>query len=186
MKKILCLIIIIISFSGTAFPCDFIYKIKKTELENYPILSYIDINEETVAFYIYLKDEGNFKGIESAAIQILSPNDNQLQFGSGLIMNQDSEKKILTIGSLEINKKLISSATLFINAYQLDKTSTGWFSQSIHSSVFEYQIQLQDIYNNFKSKENAYTTHSIYNKYNDDTLKAFIEKEFKMKRGHDL
>ncbi len=48
------------------------------------------------------------------------------------------------------------------------------------------KISLKDIVEVFASDKNAYTAHSLYNKYKDEKIDSFIEKKYIKLRGHDL
>ncbi len=171
----------ILNISPSVLACAFDNKIEKSDIDQYPIIAYLNKDEEHTAFYLYLKDEGNFSGLNSVTIEIVS-NKNELIFSGSLDISKHHEEHSLLHTGFSVNNKSIQFTTIQITASQQDGTSEAGF----HSSFFIYNIKLKYIFDTFVRDKLSLDAHSLYNKYNDEKLDKFLKLKFNKNRGHDL
>ncbi len=131
---------------------------------------------------MYFKDKGNFSGLNSVSIEVLSDTNESPIFSGNLDIDKHHEKPSLLHVGFSINNKNIVFTTIKIKAYQED----GVPETGIHSSVFTYDIKLKDIFDIYSGDKISWDAHSLYNKYYDEKLDKFLKSKFKKHRGHDL
>lgn len=173
MRVYLLIFLILINITSSAFACLSVHKIEESFLNQYPIIAYLNKEKDNTSFYLYFKDEGKFRGLNSVSINILS-DANESIFSGSLVIDKHHEKPILLHVGFSVNNKSIPFTTIEITARQDDRTNKTW----IHSHVFTYDIKLKDIFDIFSGDKISSKTHTLYNKYNDEKLDKFLKSKF--------
>ncbi len=133
MKKFIIAFVLLLISASEILACAFDYKIEKKNLIELPIIAYIDLEESNSFLQFYFKSEGNFKGLSSVAIEMISETKEIIFRGKLHLSEFHLNKKLRTTG-FSIRNQNISNAFLQIYAYEQHGTpETG-----IHSSIFIY------------------------------------------------
>jgi len=169
--------------------CAFEYKVTPNELKNLPLLFYIgnhdDQEKDTVTFYAYARDTGNFTGIGDAMLEIKTSAGKVLFWGY-LNLRKDSQLDVNVINAFAVPRDCIDSTVLTITANQADKSIIDG-QTAYHGNLFIYRIKLRDILNDCQDCPTSYFQHVSYSSgRSDPRLTQFMSRQFVKLRGHAL
>jgi len=169
MKSLL--VILILSVTAKAWSCAHRYDVTKDNIDNFPVIGFIESRDGNVTYRLHFRDTANLDGLGSV---YLSVKDRDTNLFSGQLSIFDNIQRGFQTVEFTIREDKIKESTLTICAY----TSTK--GEFVHSCVFSYVLPVELINSHFKN--NTFSP-IVVKSDRTPAVEEFKVKEFKTDRG---
>ena len=186
MKIYALILFFLLNIPSSVLACRHQQEIEKSDLNQCPLIAYINEEEDNIYFYLYLKDDGNFSGLDLFYIDIES-NINESIFSGYLDIIKHYIEPDLFIVEFSIQRAIIPYVKIGILASEVDipPEIDGIYRSSGHSTDYVYIIKLKDLFDTYSGDGMSWAKDSRRNQY-DEKLDKLLKTKFEKNRSDDL